>query len=153
MSKLIFIVGLPGSGKTKYVEEINSDNEFEVLDDFKGNAILNKSDFTFSSRYCDLINYLKSNKNCIVTDIDFCKIISREEAEIVINGWELGVEIEWVFFENNPEQCTNNVKERAIRSGKNEDDALLNIKKYTSEYNIPIGIKTLDVWKSEKKND
>ena len=58
----------------------------------------------------------------------------------------MGVEIEWVFFENNPKQCTNNVKERAIRLGKNEDDALSKIKKYTNEYNIPIEVKALSVW-------
>ena len=59
MSKLIFVVGLPGSGKSEYVKKINKNNKFIILDDFKGNAILDKSDFTFSSRYCDLINYLK----------------------------------------------------------------------------------------------
>ena len=150
---MIFIVGLPGSGKTEHVKKINKGNEFIELDDFKGNAILDRGDFTFSSKYCDLINHLKAGKNCIVTDIDFCKKSSRDEAEVVINGWELGVEIEWVFFENNPKQCANNVKERVIRSGKNEDDTLLKIKKYTKEYDIPVGVGFLDVWKSEKKNN
>ncbi len=146
MSKLIFVVGLPGSGKSEYVKKINKDNEFIILDDFKGNAILDKSDFTFSSRYCDLINYLKANKNCIVIDIDFCKIISREEAEIVINGWELGVKMEWMFFENNPKQCIANVQKRAIESERNENSALLKIKEYTNKYDIPTGVKVLDVW-------
>lgn len=153
MSKLIFIVGLPGSGKTEHVKKINKDNKFIEFDDFKGNAILDKSDFTFSSNYCDLINYLKVGRNCIITDIDFCKKSSRDEAEIVINGWEIGVEIEWIFFENNPEQCSNNVKERVVRTGKNEDDTLLKIKKYTNEYDIPVGVGILDVWNPEKKND
>jgi predicted kinase len=146
MSKLIFIVGLPGSGKSSYVKKINENNTFIVFDDFKDNAILNRREFTFSSSYCKLMDCLRAGKNCIITDIDFCKTSSREEAELIMTGWKLGIEIEWVFFENNPEQCVENINKRAIELIRNEDSAILKAAEYTKEYNIPRGAKILNVW-------
>ena len=146
MAKAIFIVGLPGSGKTYYVCDLASEINAEKFDDFKADAIDNCSHFTFARRYEELINKLRSGLDAIISDIDFCKTESRDEARQCIEQQVQGVEFEWIFFENDPEKCRKNIIRREKTRGRSEPETIKKLEMYSKKYEIPDGSFVEKVW-------
>src|SRR5437879_1556954 len=110
MAKLVIVVGLPGSGKTFHLPRLKQEYNAKYLrDSFKKNAFHGSSWITSSRHYVDLIGHLRDGHSCIISDIDFCKMEAREEAVEAIRYHVPDVEIRWICFENNPEQCRKNV--------------------------------------------
>ena len=56
MPNVIFVVGLPGSGKSHYAKALAKQTESELFDDYKSNAIGNCSRFPFGRNYIELVN-------------------------------------------------------------------------------------------------
>jgi len=131
-SKCRLVAGLAGSGKTPYLNKLKSVG-WTVFDDFKANARNNSPYFKNARCYEELILTLQKGRNCVVADMDFCKLEAREEAERILRQEIPTVVIEWRFLENNPEQCEKN-----IRQGDRElDSRLKKLKEYTAKYSIP----------------
>ena len=115
MTKVLIIVGLPGSGKTTFgkkqkdaffIDDIKDKNEIEK-------AINNKHQFVVISD-----PYLIFEKN-------------RISAKKHLLG--LGIkEIEWIFFENNKEKCLKNVKKR---NDNRKVESFINL--FSKNYIIP----------------
>lgn len=80
MGKVICVGGLPGSGKTTFSLQHTN---YRLVDDWHP-------------------SYGDPGPNTIVTSILFVDKNYRKEFE------QFGYDIEWVFFENNPEQCILN---------------------------------------------
>jgi predicted kinase len=141
MSKVVFVVGLPGSGKSTYINShIIEDSIF--IDDYKANANNHSSSFSDSIHYKELVDNLNAEIECFVIDIDFCDSLARAEAAQVLNSEIPGINIEWIFFENNPNRCRANVIKRNRVSLANDIAA---ITKYSSLYVIPSGVNQLPV--------
>src|SRR5688572_5601278 len=67
---LKIIIGLPGSGKTAYINSLVQKNtEFIVYDDYQGKSYGDDSDPRLSRHFGPLINDLKKGKTVIVSDI------------------------------------------------------------------------------------
>jgi len=146
MPKLIIIIGLPGSGKSHYIKNLVAYGEIEkehVYDDFHANAHNNSSEVTASQHFIPLIESLKNDKNCLVSDIVFCK---NERMEALKNTIVELCEIELHCFENNPMQCKKNI---AIRARESANKEMSLVDSLTCEYQIPKRAKLITVYQGK----
>jgi GTPase SAR1 family protein len=88
---ITFIVGLPASGKTTYMNKIATDEL--LFDDIKD--------------YKEILKVIDT-KNCIVTDPFLCNEDKRIKVEQLFKGHQQ----RWIYFENNKEQCLTNAESR-----------------------------------------
>ena len=126
MQEVIFIIGLPGSGKSTLIEHYKTHPfiDYRVYDDWM--EILTNSkprDFDADVRYDEFINDLNLKQNIIISCIDFCKNEFLYKSEYYIKSQSPEITITRVYFENNPEQSKLNIIHRDTqRGGYWEDD-------------------------------
>ena len=142
--EIILIAGLPGSGKSMLMEALKREG-WLIFDDFKANAFNDSSIFWHSRNYKTLLMALHEGQKCIVADIDFCKATSRHEAEKVLREQIAEITLEWLFFENDFHACQANIMRRASQS---IEDNLRALNEYRAQYQIPIGMRVIPVWRS-----
>ena len=119
---VIIIVGLSGSGKTHLANQLaNSDTV--IIDDPKDMAEVNNN----------------LSDNVIITDPNLCIEVYRNAAKEFFTS--KGYKIEWIYFENNKEQCLKNVLYR--NDGRKVDTA---IERHSKAYEIPKYIIPRKVW-------
>ena len=143
-AQIILIAGLPGSGKTKYMETLRL-QDWSIFDDFKANAYNDSSVFWHSRNYKALLMALHEVQKCVLADIDFCKATSRQEAEGALREQIPDLTLNWLFFENDFDACQANIMRRASRS---IEDNLRALHEYHALYQIPIGAEVIPVWQS-----
>lgn len=143
-TEIILIAGLPGSGKTTYMEAQHQEG-WSIFDDFKANAYDDSSVFWHSRNYEALLTALCEGQKCVVADIDFCKASSRREAEAALRTRIPDLAISWRFFENDFHACQANIMRRASRS---IEDNLRALHEYRAVYQIPIGAQVIPIWRS-----
>lgn len=126
MSNILMIVGLPGSGKTTLAKQINADNggKYYLIDDPKN----------FET---DVMPFL--DRDVIITDPYLCFKNFRVAAIKRIESVKPGVKIDWIFFENNPEKCLDNAKNRPNKKVESF------IKNFSSKYDIPKNVTVVEV--------
>jgi hypothetical protein len=117
MQKIIVITGLPGSGKTSYLESHSEEfRDFLICDDYYKSAPGRFVQFNGSVYYPDIRNALLNGGNVVIADMVFCEDEFREEMqqEVAKLIKELGIdaEIDYKYFENNPEACIANILHR-----------------------------------------
>jgi predicted kinase len=143
---VLLVAGLPGSGKSTYLRELELVGWLK-FDDFKANAIGNSSTFQNARRFEELVECLRDGRRCVVSDIDFCKTDSREEAERILRARVPNLELAWCFFANDEEACETNAKRRNRTSLPRD---LAKLKEYSEVYNIPEAATIRDVVDSKK---
>lgn len=124
MPKITVLVGLPGSGKSYYIKQ-NSDSKTIIVDDPKN-----------ANELPD-----KLTSDLIIADCHLCREKTRESLNKILQIRYPKAEINYVFFENNPEQCLKNVKFR--NDGRFVEPT---IKNYSKEYSIPENATVLPVF-------
>lgn len=155
--KIIFIIGLPGSGKTTYLEKHK--DEFSgalVCDDYYTSATVRPRKslkFEGSAYYEDVREALESGKNVVMADILFCDPEYLEEAQEgltrLLSELDMKADIEYRFFENDPSACIENILRRS-RPERVEKE-LAYIKETESRYRIPDGAIILPVYRPREK--
>ena len=138
LKKIIFVVGLPASGKTHHLNLINSESTL-IADDFISKEIV-------ESMYHSLCT---SNYNTLIlSDSFFCKeSIINNCIKFLKEDLHFTGDIQLIYFENNKEQCLLNAQRR---SNKKVDEF---IRYLSGIYNPPK--ECLKVWKenlNEKEN-
>lgn len=121
MKKIIFIVGLPASGKTTLAETMAKDLQAALVDDPKS---------------LDQIMEALSNDTVIVTDPFLCYKKNQEKAKEIFSSL---AEVNFIYFENDLLQCKKNAK---LRPEKKVD-----VEIYSKNYFIPEGASTLSVYR------
>ena len=135
--QLLFVVGLPGCGKTTYLKGLKQ-RGWQAFDDFKACARDDSPRLRDSQYYEQLISTLAKGYWCVVADIDFCRSQARSEAERVLREDRPSVKFAWYFFENNPERCEANIRRRDRGS---LDQDLRKMHEYSKSYSIPAGAR------------
>jgi len=118
-SKVLFLVGLPGSGKTHYIE-----SHFEELRDY---TVLDDTSHSFNKE--SLVGTIQNHPLIVIADPFLCRGIFREAAKRLFANFEQT----WIFFENSPEICFANVAYR--NDGRHVSESF--IKSLSREYEIP----------------
>lgn len=128
---ITFIVGLPGSGKSYLAKKIKTNSC--IIDDPKS---LDK----------DIFPYLNMKKDLIIIDANFCFTELLERAIMVLkNKIEETVEINIIYFKNDPKQCIKNVERR--KENGDIRDVISSIEILTKEYKIPNNVTAMEVWR------
>jgi hypothetical protein len=149
MARVIFVVGLPGAGKTTLLTRLQQEG-YSIFDDYKAGAYKDSPAFHNSRHYARLLELLREQKPCVISDIDFCKKSSRTEAEAILKMDLPGVQIEWRYFAKDREACAANIRHRN-REHLQRD--LQKLSEYCSIYSIPSGVTVLPVVSAAKSAD
>jgi predicted kinase len=128
--KFVFLVGLPGSGKTFIGKQIEEQSGGLFLDDIC---------WTCGK---DRLKELFTSQMVIVADPSLCRSENRFFAEKMVKEYHTGCEVEWIFFENDPEKCWNNIQQRSD-GRKVSKYSLSNMSK---RYKIPENVSCVQVW-------
>jgi len=144
--KLIIIIGLPGSGKFCYLEDLCKKREVQyIYDDFHANAFNDSRKVVGSQHFCALISHLKNGEDCAISDVAFCKNTRLKEVidETMKEAKDVK-KIELIYFKNEPENCIQNIK---ARNRKSSDKEINLVGELTGAYKIPDGAKQVPVFK------
>src|ERR1700693_3480498 len=108
MAKLIIVVGLPGSGKSAFLDPLRPSLPGLCIHDFMKDS-RGGAHFTHSQHYSALIEHLRAGRDCAIADREYCDTWTRIEIEQVVRVDIANIEIEWVFFAKDVEACQANI--------------------------------------------
>jgi len=152
MTQIVTImVGLPGSGKTKYLQAMNAltyehgVNEPDTtiyFDDFHGSALDNSSAFFKRKHYQNLSLALAGGRDCILSDVAYC---CPERLRQAVEGLEnlagqtkRTINVKFIFFRNDPERCKANARRRFEQDRqRNISEEIRLIESLSSVYSPP----------------
>lgn len=131
-NQAIVVVGLPGSGKLRYINKFFG----KKLTEYRWMVIHNPVIFD-----TDILPWLEDGYNVIISDSSCCNVTNRMRAKKALDKYEYATQ--WIYFENAPEKCKLNLKNR----GENHLSGGLD----SFQYEIPEGVTPLTVWQPRKR--
>jgi len=144
---ITFVVGLPGSGKSTWIERQAQGTDALVIHDFKAGSHNDDPAFQSSRHLPELKAAVESGRNSFIADIDFCRSASRMEADLFLTKAFPGVKVKWMFFEKNVAACQANVRrdiDRRVHA------RLAKIAEFEPQYQIPQGATVVPVWNPQE---
>lgn len=148
MSKLIIVIGLPGSGKTHYLNALKQKREIAgFYDDYQRRAYGKYVDPRLSRHYSPLLAKLKKGKDFAISDIIYTRQSNLRAVVKAILCVLPETEIELHYFENDPINASVNVRNRAREKTLQKELAF--IQKHSPKYKIT-RTKEIPVYKPPK---
>lgn len=145
MPKVTIVTGLLASGKSTLMRKIVAETGATHIDHFftdRSGVMSGQSGFT-REKHRELVAGLRAGRDFAIEEIGFC-LASNREAFAATLRWEVpGVEITWVFFENDLEKANRNIRHRAAPDLPGQLDLNSGL---TRVYTIPAGAKPLPIW-------
>lgn len=143
--QLILLGGLPGSGKSCYLDVL-IERGWTKFDDFQAKTPNDSIDFEDSRQFADLVAALKTGERCVVADIRVIHRPYRETALRALNRTKWAMCPQFQIFENQTQICSRNVKRDPDRR---LEDRLSAIAHWTKHHSVPSGAMLLKVWRSD----
>ncbi|MXG92061.1 AAA family ATPase [Nocardioides flavescens] len=112
VGRLFAPVGLPGSGKSTYLQT-HFDVERQdvlVLDDHQANAIANSPDPQWSRGRGAATDALRDGRSVVISDVAYCHAAALERLVDVMKQDVPGVDVEVTYFANDPCGAKHNVR-------------------------------------------
>jgi hypothetical protein len=141
---LILLGGLPGSGKSCYLEALKN-RGWKIYDDFQGNARNDSEFFRDARRFDELLGDLRPSRKCVVADIRFVHAPYRADAQRTLRTDVGPIDLQLQLFENDPAQCAQNSQRSLERDVQARLDA---ISHWSRHYSLPAEAILLRVWRA-----
>jgi hypothetical protein len=120
MQEVIFIIGLPGSGKSTLIEYYKSHPfiDYKVYDDWMTWTYDDiDKDFSADVNYLEVIQNLEQGSNLLISGIGFCSNEFLHKSEYYLKSQFPNITIKRIYFENNPQKSESNIKYRDKQRG------------------------------------
>lgn len=130
--KILLVVGLPASGKTRFAQECAQREGLEFLDDPPAGFPLRE----FIRR---------SVRGVVIADPHLCCSKVRDTALELFQEECPVATIEFVYFENDPAACLDNMRRRQAAGDARKVEDMIRIT--SRHYKIPSGALILPVWR------
>jgi hypothetical protein len=85
---------------------------------------------------------IKTGRDVVITDPHLCRVSARDAAVKFLSSFD--VDVEWVFFANDPVTCWHNVQQRADDRELSE----MGVVRFSQAYSIPDGATVLPVYRA-----
>lgn len=139
--KILGVAGLPASGKSTWAQAQAAQHPATQVFD----------DTWYTVAFGEFLNALKesvqrtvtSNAQVIIVGVDLCLPDRRKFLVDFLSQYD--VDIEWIFFENDPAQCHINASLRP------QKDVRATIDLFTRIYRIPEGAKTYPCYRGQRR--
>ena len=127
------IAGLPGSGKTSLAERLARERGCVLRDDPR----------------CDdlpkIAETIAEGRDIVIADQALCRQSARDALVKFVRSHDFNAEINWIYFENDPEKALTNDSRRP-----KERRSTFLIAELSLEYVIPDGASTVPVWEERE---
>lgn len=136
LGRLFVLVGLPGSGKSTYLQgpfQVDHQDVL-VLDDYQAHAVANSPDPQWSRNRRAAIDALRDGQSVIISDIAYCHPAALEQIVDLMKRDMPGIDIELIYFANDPCSAKHNVR---LRGRQNVDRELGLIEVLSLDYRPP----------------
>jgi hypothetical protein len=135
MSKVTFVIGLSGSGKTHMVD---------------GMTGVRKIQESFFARRDEFFAAIKAGEDCVISERAFLRKENQEEIVREILATAPDTEIEWFCFENNLEKANRNCQRERKDKQPGSEAAHMRMNEADSRfYNYPADATILPVWNGD----
>jgi GTPase SAR1 family protein len=141
---LTVVVGLPGSGKSHYINRLIESHVVQkerTCGDYFLNCRDNILEVTRSPFFEPMINYLRRDLDCTVADISFCECYILKMFRAIVLSVIPTVIIREIYFANSPLACRRN-----LRHSPNEHNRLQEINRLSEHYAVPPGCTAIEVF-------
>lgn len=142
-TRSLVIVGLPASGKTSYARSLLAGRRhYEDIHHwlyYRDQHIRNDDD-----RFGRFLEDLHAGRPWVIDSVEMCE---REVRESFMREYLADAgEVDWLFFENEPDQCKRNAQVLEHRGEGHRLHRLREIDRVTPVYHIPTGANRRSVY-------
>ena len=143
-SRSLVIVGLPASGKTSYARSLlEGRSHYEDIHHwiyYRDQHVRDGDD-----RFGRFLSDLQAGRPWVIDSVEMCERAVRErftqEYLVYLQG------VEWLFFENDPDQCKSNAQVLEHRGEGHRAHRLREIDRVTAVYDIPAEARVRPVYR------
>ena len=143
-ARALIIVGLPASGKSSHASRLLAGrSHYEDIHHwlyYREQHIRDGND-----RFGRFLGDLGIGKPWVIDSVEMCERSVRES--FIREYLTHADEVDWLFFENDPEQCKRNALVLEHRGEGHRDHRMREIDRVTSVYDIPAGARVRQVYR------